>query len=179
MTAHQLHRRRATTRSDDLARIALRAVAQMAVTLLVAFHAWLLWTHVVGGKALEPQTAGRWIIAALVLVGFRALQRRGLPVFWGQRAIVLWLLVVVIHCHAGWSGEPFALQAGIPESISLLAQLAAPAASVLGLLLLGVFALLLARWASASRFDEWPDRLAGLPASGYGFASFPRPPPQF
>ena len=155
----------------------MRIAARSAFSLLVAFHAWLLWTHLAGGKALDPQTAARWVVAAIVLVGFRALQRHGLSLFWGKRAVVLWLLVVVIHCHAVWGGAPVTVELGIPETITLLAQMTAPAATILGLFFLGLFAALTARWAAAALRDEEPSRLAGLPASGYLFRFSPRPPP--
>jgi hypothetical protein len=177
MMPHGTHIRRVSARSDDLARMAMRAAARLALTILVAFHAWLLWTHLVGGKALEPQIAVRWIVAAVVLVGFRALQRRGMSLFWGKRAVVLWLLVVVIHCHAVWSGEPTTVELGVPETITLLAQLTAPATTVVGLFFLGLFAALMTRWAAARRDDEAPARFAGLPASDYVFRFSPRPPP--
>lgn len=157
--------------------MAMRSAAQLALTVLVAFHAWLLWTHLVGGKALEPQTAVRWIVAAVVLVGFRALQRHGLSLFWGKRAVVLWLLVVVIHCHAVWSGEPITAELGVPETITMLAQLTAPASTVLGLFFLGLFATLIALWTAAAKPYEGLARFAGLPASGYLFRFSPRPPP--
>jgi len=155
----------------------MRSAARLALTILVAFHAWLLWTHLVGGMALEPQIAVRWVVAAAVLVGFRALQRHGLSLFWGKRAVVLWLLVMVIHCHAVWSGEPIAVELGVPETITVLAQLTVPAGTVLGLFFVGLFAALLARWTTAARPYEGPALVAGLPASGYLFSFSPRPPP--
>jgi len=155
----------------------MRAAFRLALTLLVGFHAWLLWMTLAGGRALEPQTAIRWVVAAMVLVGFRALQRRGLSIFWGKRAIVLWLLVVVIHCHVAWGGEPIAVPAGIPEAVSLLAQMTAPVATVLGLFFFGLLGALMALWSAAAWHEDWPRRIAGLPASGYAFAFSPRPPP--
>jgi hypothetical protein len=169
--------RRAITRSEDLAQMAMRAVLRTAAAALVAFHVWLLWTHLFAGKVLEPRTAVRWIVATVVLVGFRALQRRGLPVFWGKRAVVLWLLVMLIHCHAVWGGEPLTVELGVPETISVLAQ-CAPASSVLGLFFLGLVAALLTRWSAAEQRFTWPVTIAGLPASGYVFAFSPRPPPR-
>jgi hypothetical protein len=157
--------------------MAMRAAARLALTILVAFHASLVWTHLVGGKALEPQTAARWIVAVVVLVGFRALQRHGLSLFWGKRAVVLWLLVVVIHCHAVWSGEPVTVALGVPETVTLLTQLTAPAAAVLGLFFLGLLAALIALWTAAANVGEGPARVAGLPASCYLFRFSPRPPP--
>ncbi|MEI6667156.1 MAG: hypothetical protein WCP29_03295 [Acidobacteriota bacterium] len=155
----------------------MKTAAGLAVAMLGAFHGWLLWTHLVGGKALEPRTAVRWVVAALVLVGFRALQRHGLSLFWGKRAIVLWLLVVVLHCHAVWNGEPVTVQLGVPESISLLAQLTAPAASILGLLCFALIGALLAHRVGQPCYVPATVRIAGLPASGYVFRFAPRPPP--
>jgi hypothetical protein len=155
----------------------MRAVVRLSFAVLVAFHAWLLWTHLIGGRALEPQTAVRWIVAAAVLIGFRALQRHGLSLFWGKRAVVLWLLVVVIHCHAAWSGEPVTAQLGVPETITVLAQLAAPVATVLGLLLFGMFGALLAGRTASTLWYAEPALAAGLPASGYAYLFSPRPPP--
>ena len=177
MTHHATHLRRTTTRSGDLALMTMRAAARLAFTILVAFHAWLLWTHLVGGKALEPQTAVRWIVAVVVLVGFRALQRHGLSLFWGKRAVVLWLLVVLIHCHAVWSGAPITVELGVPETITVLAQLTAPAGTVLGFFFVGLFAALMTRWTTAAKPYEGPAFIAGLPASGYVFRFSPRPPP--
>lgn len=157
--------------------MAMRAAARLALTVMVAFHAWLLWTHLIGGKTLEPRTAVRWIVAAVVLVGFRALQRRGLSLFWGKRAVVLWLLVVVIHCHAVWSAETIPVELGIPETITALAQLTAPVVTVLGLFVLGLLAARLTRWTAAAPLFAHPVRVAGVPASGYLFTFSPRPPP--
>jgi hypothetical protein len=65
----------------------------------------------------------------------------------------------------------------VPETITLLAQLTAPVASVLGLFFLGLFASLLALWTMAALPHAQPVRIAGLPASGYVFRFSPRPPP--
>lgn len=176
MTADVTSPRRTGTRAENLALAVLRTAGCMAVAALVAFHAWLLWSHVVQGRALEPQTAVRWLAAALVLAAFRSLSRHGLPLLWGRRAIVLWLLVILIHCHATWTGDVAGFQIGIPETIHALAQLAEPAV-VLGLIL---FSLLTAAaaWSPGRRVEHVrPARIAGLPSSGYLFARSPRPPP--
>ena len=155
----------------------LQAAGRIAVTSLVAFHGWLLWTHAFGGRAIDLQTAARWAVAILVLAGFRALHRCGMPLFWGRRAIVLWLLVVVLHCSAVWAGEATSLDVGIPETISVLAQLTVPAASVLGMIFLGLAAARLAGVPAGIDWHEAPVNFAGLPASGLIFRFSPRPPP--
>jgi len=176
MTTTATHARYPGTRSDDLARVALRALGRLAFAALVVFHAWVLATHLLQGKAFEPDTAIRWVVAAVVLIGFRALSRRGLPLFSGRHAVVLWLLVVLIHCGAVWGGAAASFEAGLPETVTALAQLST-VAGVLGLAL-GV------ALASASRpWEGWrsafpvPVLVAGLPSTGVVLPFAPRPPP--
>lgn len=176
MIADVIPTRRTRTRADDLILAVVRAASRFILAALVAFHAWLFWSHVVQGRALEPRTAVRWLVAALVLAAFRSLGRHGLPLLWGRRAILLWLLVILIHCHAAWTGDVAGFQIAIPETIHALAQFAEPAV-VLGLIL---FSLLTAAGARATgRRVECSAcaRIAGLPSSGYHFACTPRPPP--
>ena len=169
--------RRTAARSGDLGRIATQAVGRFAVTALLAFHAWLLWAHLFGGRAIDLQTAARWAVAVLVLGGFRTLHRRGMPLFWGRRAVVLWLLVVVLHCQAVWNGDAVGVQLGIPETIGALAQMIAPVAAVLGMLFLGLAAARLARRPADAGWRDAPASFAGLPASCRILCFSPRPPP--
>jgi hypothetical protein len=161
----------------NLAAAALGALGRVGLAALIAFHAWLLGAHLVGGQAFEPATAVRWMLAVLVLAGFRALGRRGLPLLFGRRAVVLWMLVVVIHCSAAWDGAAAAaLDRAIPESVTALAQV-----SVTTLLLGAVLAIAIATVrkprkggrpaASAAAI------VAGHPSSGFVFCFPPRPPP--
>ena len=132
--------RRSATRSDDLALAALRALGRLGFAALALFHVWLLGVHLFDGRAFAPATAIRWALAVGVLVGFRALSRRGLPLFFGRRAVGLWLLVVIIHCSAAWEGgAAAALDRAIPESVTALAQLSA-ATAALGLALASALA---------------------------------------
>jgi len=67
---------------------------------LVALHAWLLWQRVAAGN-WSPAVAARWTVAALLCAGIVALRRAGVPLFWGKKALVLWLLVLVLHATSG------------------------------------------------------------------------------
>jgi len=176
MTAFTTTARRSSTRAETLVRLAVRAAGQVAFGLLVAFHVWLLWTHLVVGQAFEPQTAVRWLVAVGVLAGFRALSRRGHPLVFGRRAVALWLLVIVIHCHAGWTGDVVTADLGVPETLHAL-SLITGSISVLGALAVvllvtqapAAFDARLAVPASAS--------IAGLPSDGFTYRFAPRPPP--
>jgi hypothetical protein len=154
-----------------------RALGRLGFVAVAGFHTWLLGRHLVSGQAFEPATAVRWLLAVLVLVAFRTLSRRGLPLFLGRRAVGLWLLVVIIHCSAAWEGgAAAALDSAIPESVTALAQL-----SVSTMVLGAVFAALLAQTVrpSACRRSPFgtPALAAGLPSTSFAFRFSPRPPP--
>ena len=155
---------------------ALGALGRVGLAALIVFHAWLLGAHLVGGQAFEPATAVRWMLAVLVLAGFRALSRRGLPLLSGRRAVVLWLLVVVIHCSAAWDGgAAAALDRAIPESVTALAQLSA--AVLVAASLSAAFAPAMRAAARLRPAFDLPARFAGLPSNGFVFRFSPRPPP--
>ena len=155
----------------------MRAAGRLALSVLLAFHAWLLWTHLVGGRPLELQTAARWLVALGVLVGFRALRRRGVSPFLGKRAGVLWLLVVLIHCHAVWNSQPVSLELGIPETAEVFAKLAAPLVAVFTLLFAGALLARLFVLGPAWLAGGSSPHVSGLLSPGFGIRFLPRPPP--
>jgi hypothetical protein len=168
--------RRPAARPSHLATAAVRAAGHVAFAALVAFHVWLLGLHLLDGRALQPATAARWGLAALVLVGFRALSRRNLPLFRGRRAVVLWLLVVILHCSGAWNGGAARLEHGIPEAVSALAQLST-VAIVLGATFACAIVSTPRRWAGGRPAFFVPVPIAGLPPSGFIHCFSPRPPP--
>jgi hypothetical protein len=160
-----------------LALAALRALGRLGFVWLAGFHIWLLGQHLVSGQAFEPATMVRWLLAVLVLGGFWALSRRGLPLFLGRRAVGLWLLVVIIHCSAAWEGgAAAALDSAIPESVSALAQLSA-AAIVLGAVLAAILAQTARPSALRRSLFGSPTLAAGLPSTSFAYRFSPRPPP--
>jgi hypothetical protein len=176
MTFAPAARRRSATRPAALVSAAVRALGGFLLAALAGFHAWLLGVHLLSGEAFEPTTAVRWALAALVLAGFRALSRRGLPVFVGRRAVGLWLLVVVIHASAAWDAGGVAFGAALPESVTALAQMAA-AATLVGVVIGAALAAPAGCFPGVRRGHLAPDLVAGLPSSGFVFSYSPRPPP--
>jgi hypothetical protein len=167
---------RSNTRAEDLVWAAVRALGRIAFALLVAFHAWLLWTEIGAGTLFEPQVALRWLVSGGVLVGFRSLNRLGLPLFFGRRAVVLWLLVILIHCHAAWTGGAAGLDLGVPETVGALAQITG------SLGVLGALAIVLLAACAGDAQVRRPvfirtGAVAGLPSDGFTFCFAPRPPP--
>jgi hypothetical protein len=167
---------RSATSPANLVAAALGALGRLGLAALIVFHAWLLGAHLADGRAFEPAMAARWMLAVLVLAGFRALSRRGLPLLSGRRAVVLWLLVVVIHCSAAWDGgAAAALDRAIPESVTALAQVSA--AVLVAAALSAAFAPALRAAARLRPASDVPARIAGLPSNGFVFLFSPRPPP--
>jgi len=177
MATYAIPARQSSSRAETLVRTSVQALGRLAFALLVAFHVWLLWTHLVVGKAFEPETAVRWLVAVGVLAGFRALSRHGLPLLFGRRAVALWLLVILIHCHAVWTGDVVTSDLGVPETLHALSQITG-SISVLGTL---VVALVAAHAAAAvldvRRVVPTPALVAGLPSDGFTYRFAPRPPP--
>ncbi len=64
---------------------------------LVYFHALLLWNRIATLKILETSVALRWGGAVVVLLGVFRLSRGGVPLFQGRKAVVFWLLVLLLH----------------------------------------------------------------------------------
>lgn len=176
MSTYAIPARHSSTRAQTLVRTAVQAVGRLAFALLVLFHVWLLWTHIVAGKAFEPGTALRWLVAVGVLAGFRALSRHGLPVLFGRRAVVLWLLVILIHCHAVWTGDVVMADLALPETIHALSQLTG-SISVIGAMIAVLFAAHAAASPTMRRVLLEPAIVAGLPADGVVLSFAPRPPP--
>ncbi len=78
-----------------------RRLGQVLVSGLAAglalFHGQLLWQRVASFTLLEPLVAMRWGAALPILAGFVYLQMVGISVVWGHKALILWLLVLLVH----------------------------------------------------------------------------------
>jgi hypothetical protein len=161
-------------------RAAGRAVVRLLVALLAGFHGWLLWTHASLGKLLEPEVAARWGLAVAVAAAFCWLSRLGLPLLKGRRALVLWLLVILIHGHAAWTGDAWQAPLAVPQGVVDLIPAGVTAAAALTCLLFLV-ALGLERdgLRLLPRLTDLPARLAGVPAPVSALRFAPRPPPSF
>jgi len=146
---------------------------------LVGFHGWLFWVHITTGRLWEPVTAMRWVAAALIVAGFLSLRRAGWPLTSGRRALVLWLLVVMLHACAVVGAADHAPAAAIPETVNVvLAQIAGAPAALLGAALLLLLARLRVERPLALTLAEVRRFVCGVPLPGHIFRFSPRPPPQ-
>ena len=83
--------------SDTLLTQMSRRIAIGLGALLVAFHFWLLASQAWGGELADLSLVIRWLVAGGLLLGLRGLRRQGAPMFWGRRAVALWLLAALLH----------------------------------------------------------------------------------
>jgi hypothetical protein len=176
MSSSKTFDRRRVTGAGDLARRVVHASGRLAFWALVTFHVGLFAVHVIQGRLFEPETAGRWIVAVLLLAGFRRLSHLGLPLVFGQRAVVLWLLVILLHCHAGWANGSASLDLAVPETLGALSQLTG-SLTVLGALLVVLLVALQRLRRDGRAALAAPVILAGLASPGFVFGFAPRPPP--
>jgi hypothetical protein len=102
-------RRTATGRNDGLTprvRSLVSSLGLTAAALLVVLHASILWDRVVQGRLSDPGVALRWLGAAALTIALLALRQRGVSLFWGRRALVFWLLVLLLHAGASVPQDP-------------------------------------------------------------------------
>jgi hypothetical protein len=76
------------------------STALALAAMLVVFHVALFCTHLSQGRLLEPAVALRWVFGLMLLGALWALRRGGVPLLWGRRALVVWVLVAVLHAGA-------------------------------------------------------------------------------
>lgn len=149
-----------------------------ALALLVAFHAWLLWTRLLDGGLLQPEVAARWLVGAMLTAAFVVLHRAGVSLVWGRRAVGLWLLVALLHVQSASppGAEPSRWIA--EQSVTLVWQ-ALSAVTLAGAALL-LLAGMRRRPPSSARLADVLARQANVPvrlAAGWRLQLAPRPPP--
>jgi hypothetical protein len=117
-----------------VARVASWTATSCAL-LLIGFHALIFWRHLLSGALADPGKGLAWAIG-FVLFGFMvALRRAGVPLLWGRRALVVWIMVALLHVGALKPGHLDATALGtatdatlslftLPPSIVSLAALA-------------------------------------------------------
>jgi hypothetical protein len=155
-----------------------RKALAAAGALLALFHGWLLVGQAWDGQLADPGVLFRWFIAGALVWSLLALRRQGAPVFFGRRAVAIWLLAALLHGPAvaeriGAPGIP-----ALPEVAATLAQVALGATTIVGLALLA--GLLAAPRRLCSPLVTLAHRHRPLPGAlspGTYLSFSPRPPP--
>lgn len=155
----------------------LRRFVPVLSGTLVLFHVWLLGSQVWYGQLAEPGLLLRWAVAGALVVALIGLRRSGASMFWGRKAVSIWLLAALLHGPA-LAGQPTGLESpALPEVVTVVLQIASASAMLgLGLALLAALAVHL--------FSDRRARLRPAPirsrsgSNPYPLHRFaPRPPP--
>lgn len=174
-----------TLRGRRSAGLGIRLGGLFGVAALVLFHLLLLWRRLEDLSLLEPPVILRWLATVALLGALVYLGRSGIPLLRGRKALVLWLLVLLLHVSVaapGPAGEPDS--GGLAEA-ALQLTLALPAVGSTALLLLLALMGLLAHGglALSAAKDPWPRTAIRVPSSFLQLnRALPslanRPPPQ-
>lgn len=148
--------------------------------VLVVFHGWLFGSQAWDGQLTDLSLVIRWLIAGGLVLGLRSLRRQRASMFWGRRAVALWLLAGLLHGPAlaerlgGVTHAP-----ALPGIVAVLAPVSA--AAVAGATLFLLLALLFGARRHAVQFSgRWlaQDAAACRVRSSLSRSLHaPRPPP--
>jgi len=155
-----------------------RRVLATASLLLILFHGWLLAGQVWTGELADFALVGRWLVAGGLVWGLWHLRRQGAPLFFGRKAVALWLLAALLHGPA--LAERFSAPGtpAVPEVVATVAQLAAGAAAAVGLVLFAAVLASARRRVALSRASIRSDHAFEGALSPGAYVRFaPRPPP--
>ncbi len=176
-SVNAMARRRVASRDEALTprlRSLVSGLGLAAVASLVVLHVSILWARITQGRLGEPLIALRWGAAFVLLLALLALRRRGVPLLWGRRALVFWLLVLVLHAGTGVPQDSTPRVA--PEQLLFVLPAAvAPACLLLVLLVTPLAGAALAGPASALAHGAAGD--VPLRRRGFRLALASRPPP--
>jgi len=146
--------------------------------LLVVFHGWLLAGQLWSGELADLTLVARWVVSGGLIWGLFQLRRQGSPLFFGRKAVALWLLAALLHGPALVERFTKPGAPAVPEVMATVAQVAASAATVVGLLLFaGVLASARRRFVPALVSVRSDHALEGSRPPGTHFRFAPRPPP--
>jgi hypothetical protein len=154
----------------------VRKLAAVAGALLVGFHGWLLASQFASGELTDASSLSRWAIAAGLGGVLWYLNRQGISVVWGRKAVAVWLLVAALHAPAATDRLSGADLTAANELAAVLVQVSA-GAIVLATLIGSLFALTGVRVISGPGFlVAAPPPPRKRPSAQRTLLS-PRPPP--
>jgi hypothetical protein len=151
--------------------------AAALVLPLFALHGWLLWLRISQGRLLEWGVALRWGAGALLLLTLLALRRRGVPLFWGRKALALWILVLLIHWTAPASSAGARAEGPVPPPILFVLPAAAGTLALAAGLLWARVGERRAMFVALGSRARLLEARGGPLAAGFTVPLFARPPP--
>jgi len=75
----------------------VRKVLTAAGALVAGFHVWLFVSQLGDGRLADVSVLARWGVAAGLGVALWYLRRQNVPLFWGRKAVAVWLLAASLH----------------------------------------------------------------------------------
>jgi hypothetical protein len=97
--------------------------------LLILFHVWLFCSQLWDGRLGDAGLVLRWVVAAGLVVAFTDLWRRGTSLFWGRKAVAIWLLAALLHGPA-LAGDGREELPALPEAVTVLVQIVVASAAL-------------------------------------------------
>jgi hypothetical protein len=165
------------SRPSAAARV-LTIALRLAGLLLVGFHAVLLLADLDGGRLVDPAVAAQWIVAGILFAALVTFWRLGVPLLWGRKAAVLWVLVLLLHGVAQPPADA-ALSAGSDATAGTLGLVFLPvlAGGIATLALAAARRLPTHARQHAHTFLRRRDVAARRPSGGFTLLLAARPPP--
>lgn len=123
--------------SATIRRLIVSGAGALLFAYLAAFHALLLWQRILNLSLFEPVPALRWLATLALLVALFRLRHQGVSLVRGRRALVVWLLILLLHvCFWGpLSDSTFAAERPSPDLLLVMPAAGALTALVSFLLL--------------------------------------------
>jgi hypothetical protein len=129
----------------------VRKVLAAACALVAGFHVWLFVSQLGDGRLADVSVLARWGVAAFLVAALWYLRQRQIPVFWGRRAVAVWLLAALLHAPAV-TDRLQTSDAIVPEEVAAALMQVSTGAALLTLLVLTAIAFGRAATTSLRRF---------------------------
>jgi len=155
----------------------IRRALTAAGVLLVLFHGWLLADQAWAGALADLALVARWVIAGGLLLALCGLRRQGGSMFWGRKAIALWLLAALLHGPAVAQRLGAASDPAGPNVVATLVQVTLGTTLAAGVLFLGLLAVGRRRLTSPATTIRSDHAFLGALVPGTYVLFSPRPPP--
>jgi len=147
-----------------------------AAGLLALFHVWVFGSQLWTGQLADPGLIVRWLIAAGLVAAIVALRRGGESVFWGRKAVSIWLLAAVLHGPAlADAGQAPLSHPALPGVVTTLLQVATAGLLGVGLALAAAWLRTISTPRLRRAYETMPRGAARRAHHPPRFA--PRPPP--
>lgn len=169
-------------RSGSVRSIVSTAAAIAAAAYLLYLHSFLLAERLSDLSIFEPVVAVKWIASLLILAVLLKFRLAGIPLLKGRKALVVWMLVLLLHCQTSAPiGPEVSAEFAAQQNVWLIFLLPALVSIVVSLALSTGRVLKSVRRSQSQRSAAilFRRRLSPRPRllAGFSLAILSRPPP--